>query len=450
MDQPSPSPHALAPWEPFTLTVRREDAPTRESDVAAVLHARGVLGAVVDGDVAALPGRVLVRVAVDDDARVATAGADGVPRPGTDVDALVVALARHLRATVLVDAPTTVGPGGGPVLAVGPDGTPAEPVEPELDEAPGRVRSVHAWRGEGLVGARALVAGARLPLTAHRLGPWMLAVADDGTYLEPEPPGRWSFGFPYVAMSRSGELRAVTYVAGKGRRALYLELSWAPPMAAVVPASVPEGSAAERLAQRLRTARLGEGDLPEHPDLDPGVGRALVAAAQAPDGDHFLAAVAAALGLPAEIARVVEAPGRTAEAPGATAEVAGATAEVAGPTTRGPGPDAVSLLGPGERIEATGTARLMGAALRDDLVRAPSGNDPFSRLRRYLHRRPRLHLTVGLFELFAAVMVGASLLGFWSDQPSWLRILSCVLLAVDGLGNTAMAWWRLRRDAARV
>jgi len=429
MDQPSPSPHELAPWEPFTVTVRREDALTRASDVAGVLQARGVLGAVIDGDAGALPGWVLVRVAVDDDARVATAGADGVPRPGTDVDGLVVALARHLRATVLVDAPTTVGPGGRPVFAVGPDGTPTEPVEPELDDAPGRVRSIHAWRGEGLVGARALVAGARLPLTAHQLGPWVLAVADDGTFLEPEPPGRWSFGFPYVAMSRSGQVRSVTYLAGKGRKALYLDLSWAPPMTAVVPASVPEGSAADRLAQRLRTARLGEGDLPAHPDLDPAVGRALVAAAEAPDGEHFLAAVADALGVPPEVAWVVEGPGATA-------------AGTAG--------DGVSRLGPGERIEATGTARLMGAALRDDLVRAPSGNDPFSRLRRYLHRRPRLHLTVGLFELFAAVMVGASLLGMWSDQPTWLRVLSCVLLAIDGLGETAMAWGRPRRGTGRA
>jgi len=438
--------------------VRREDAPTEESDVAGVLHARGVLGAVLDGDLAALPGWVLVRVAVDNDARVATAGADGVPRPGTDVDSLAVALARTLRATVLVDASAAAPPSGTPVLAVGPDGTPTERVEPELDDAPGQVRSVHAWRGEGMVGARALVAGARQPLTVHRHGPWILAVADDGTYVEPEPPARWTFGFPYVAMGRTGQVRTVTYAAGKGRKALYLDLSWAPPMTAVVPAPVPEGTAADRVAHWLRTARLGQGDLPEHPDLAPDVGRALVAAAEAPDGDRFLAAVSDILGVPPEVAWVAEKPGATttpsAATPGAatTAPVSdGSTATpVSDDSTAAPAPGEAPLLGPGERIDATGTARLMGAALRDDLFRTPSGTDPFSRLRRYLHRRPRLHLAVGLFELFAAVMVGASLLGVWSDLPSWLRILSCALLAIDGLGNTALAWWRLRRPAARV
>jgi hypothetical protein len=420
LDQPSAQTHEPQPsdavWQPFTVTVHREDAPTRASDVASVLQSRGVIGAVVDGDVAALPGWVLVRVAVDDDEQVATAGADGVPRPGTDVPSLVAAISRHLRATVLIDAPTTLGPDGNPVFAVGPDGAATSPVEPELDES--RVRSVQAWVGHGALGARALASGAKHPLTVHEHEGSVVAVGE-GVFLEPEPPNRWSFGFPYVAMTRTGDVRTFAYVAGKGRKALRLDLSWAPPLHAVVPVSVAEGTPAHGLALWLRLARTGDGELPAHPDLGEGLARALVTAAGAEQGDRFLATVAELFGVPPAVAQAAET-------------------------------GAVADLGAGERVEPESTGTLIRAALRQELTQEPSGTDPFSRFRRRLIRRPGWQLSIGVFELVAAALVALSLVGAWSDMPGWLRATSCALLAIDGLVNTVLASRRLRRGRARA
>jgi hypothetical protein len=398
-------------WQPFGFMVRREPSSAGDvdlrADIASALRVRGVVGALADGAVAALPGWCMVRVAIDDGGRVATAGGGLPPRPSIQVEELVSALARHVGVVAVIDEENAVGTDGRPVAS--------EEVAPQADQGDGDTRFVFAWPGSDLLGARAIAGGLGRPVTAYRHGNWVIALAGLGVDAEVGPPTAWGFGFPFVVMSRTGEVRAVTYTAGKGRKALELDLSWAPPLAPVLPDHDGDGAAVRHLAEWLSTARLGLDDLPSHPQLDDTLADALVTATTVPDGHGFLGRIGALLDVPPLVAELVE------DQPGA------------------------ALVGPGERIEPSSASALIGAAFRAELSREPAGRDPFSRLRRLFRRRPGWHLAFGLLELVLSAVAWVSLLGAWSAVPGWLRLTAAILLTIDGVGNTALAAHRLRQ-----
>lgn len=377
--------------ESCTLPVvrRRPDGTTvTPDDVAQACSRLNVAAAVLDGSEVGLPGLLLVRTAVDQDANITLF--DGKARPGMTLEQFLAVLATQL---------DTALPFPDEDVVVQADGTFHEITDSNREElavALGACASedswvVHVFRSTDLiqprVGARELGA----PVTVVLADGWTVAREPDDTDTAwPHAPMKDEL--PAFRIEHNAAQRVIEGSVSVGRKTSSFVCGWFP-----VPTLVRDDYPEHVVSALLPPSA------PEYEDdlrLDPETEAAITTAMQSPE--RCVEKILGLFEVPDVAARWVE-----GEAPPVDARV----------------------------IEPASMASLLLAEAE------PTG--PFARLTRLSRRHPWLAVTFGVIELTIAVAL-FTVAGDW-DVPGWVRIIAGVLFAVDGLGNTVGGAIRLRR-----
>lgn len=398
----------------FVLTFLPDDSGrTTPDELANLLRQRSVVAAVADGDDLGTPGATVAIIAVDDTGRVLL-DADGRVVPGQPVEHLVPGLAHLTGRHVVVDDE----------LVVAPDGSESEPDEDAL--AARTATTLVAWRASmqspGLV--RHVAHGAGAPVEHVNVDGWTLVALPRGITLDAETFASTLVGAserPVVTLQRAGESRAVTWHHRDRLRAVTVELAAPPATTPIVPEGAP-GSSAAMLAEAL-----GDGTLRIVPDTRRLDATTLEALRAVPlERETLLVDVAEILGLPSDVAALVERSGTTT--PSGWLDLPGATTLEPDPSQR-----AVVVRG-----------------ILDSVLDEPVGDRPYARFRRWFWHRPVALVALALLEALLGVALAASAAsGGDVLGHAWPLWTAAAFLVVDGLSDLVAGIVLLRRRRRR-
>ena len=395
------------------LRVRpRPDGPVRIDEVVDVLRGGRVVAAVVDGS-ASGDGCVVAVLAAGEDERVLISSA-GDLQPGPRFEDVARQLAHATGCDVLVDWVAVVTPDGSHRMV---DDL---PILPEVE------RTLVAWRATTaspmVVRALALMAG--VPVVHATVDGWtVVALPIDAPALSLGDLPVGGGDLPVVELARHGGARQVRWYDRRRLAPVTGQVGVGPRTTSVL--DDPAGTPASRLAAELGST--GYRDVPETGRVDAASRAALESLPLVPE--TLLADAAAALGIPAGLAELVEdvdqepaaAPGRWLTAPGA------------------------------EQVEPeSSTGGAISRGIYAILTEEPQGDGRYARYRRWLWHRPGVLVAVSASEaaagaaLCVAAASGVSIGGVvW---PLWAAGALVLLDAAPDLANGILLL-RLRAKA---
>lgn len=393
-DEPVPGPLG---WLELTIELMRDRSHSswmtlRDDELLRVLRERRLVAAYLPGEEIAMPGLVLVRLAVALEGQVALVAPDGTVTTRPEVEEAVTDLLDALKTVAFVPPDGFIGPSWLDVVDIIEEG----------QKASQDARIVACYRGKDTLAVSTWAKGAEAPVTLWEEAGWHIAAFPRGT----EPAlalGLSSLSmYPFAILERQGQRRAFAHLTS-AKSSLNVFTEWEPELR---PGELPDGASVDavELGRWLATPSRFEDD-PEPPTIDGATPAQLLAleAWLSPDGngDGLIGPTAAAYEVPDLAVRLVE----------------------AAPDT--PDPDG------GRVVEPAGTLTMMGKALREQDTE-PRGRNPWSALGRLLWRNPGLGIALGIGELLVAVVLFAFERSV--DGPS---IWAWVLIAVFGLGGLA-------------